>query len=221
MNYPINEVFQTLQGEGFYTGTPAIFIRMQYCQIKCNWCDTKYTWNKKNEKKISINNILKKKKKDQWCLANPQQLLNIILKKKWTARHLVITGGEPTKYDLRPLIYVFEKFGFFCQIETSGAYPIYCFKNTWVTVSPKKNIKKKSILTDSLLRANEIKYPVFSEKDISDLDFLLSILKNRKKYIVSLQPINQNNIATNICIKTCIARNWRLSVQMHKYLNLK
>ncbi|VTR58202.1 7-carboxy-7-deazaguanine synthase [Serratia fonticola] len=41
MQYPINEMFQTLQGEGYFTGVPAIFIRLQGCPVGCSWCDTK------------------------------------------------------------------------------------------------------------------------------------------------------------------------------------
>ncbi len=41
MQYPINEMFQTLQGEGYFTGVPAIFIRLQGCPVGCAWCDTK------------------------------------------------------------------------------------------------------------------------------------------------------------------------------------
>lgn len=39
MQYPINEMFQTLQGEGYFTGVPAIFIRLQGCPVGCAWCD--------------------------------------------------------------------------------------------------------------------------------------------------------------------------------------
>ncbi|STM07827.1 7-carboxy-7-deazaguanine synthase; queosine biosynthesis [Escherichia coli] len=46
MQYPINEMFQTLQGEGYFTGVPAIFIRLQGCPVGCAWCDTKHTWEK-------------------------------------------------------------------------------------------------------------------------------------------------------------------------------
>ncbi len=46
MQYPINEMFQTLQGEGYFTGVPAIFIRLQGCPVGCARCDTKHTWEK-------------------------------------------------------------------------------------------------------------------------------------------------------------------------------
>ena len=42
--YKINEVFESLQGEGAHTGVPSIFIRLQGCPVGCPWCDTKHTW---------------------------------------------------------------------------------------------------------------------------------------------------------------------------------
>ena len=44
MHYPINEIFQTIQGEGVFTGVPAIFVRLQGCPVGCPWCDTRHTW---------------------------------------------------------------------------------------------------------------------------------------------------------------------------------
>ena len=44
MHYPINEIFQTIQGEGVFTGLPAIFVRLQGCPVGCPWCDTRHTW---------------------------------------------------------------------------------------------------------------------------------------------------------------------------------
>lgn len=54
MFYPINEMFQTLQGEGFYTGVPAIFIRLQGCPVGCSWCDTKHTWETRADRETSL-----------------------------------------------------------------------------------------------------------------------------------------------------------------------
>ncbi len=63
MQYPINEMFQTLQGEGYFTGVPAIFIRLQGCPVGCAWCDTKHTRDKLADREVSLFSIWRKPKR--------------------------------------------------------------------------------------------------------------------------------------------------------------
>lgn len=62
MKYPINEIFQTIQGEGVFTGVPAVFIRLQGCPVGCSWCDTKQTWDKEPAKETTLGDIALKHK---------------------------------------------------------------------------------------------------------------------------------------------------------------
>lgn len=222
MLYPINEMFQTLQGEGYFTGVPAIFIRLQGCPVGCSWCDTQHTWEKEAHQEVDMQQILLKPAESrQWGSASAEQLLMLIQQQGYTARHIVITGGEPCIYDLIPLTTLLESQGYSCQIETSGTYEVLCSPNTWVTVSPKVKMRGGlQVLPQALIRADEIKHPVGRERDIEALDQLLAALQDEKRRIIALQPISQQEEATRLCIETCIARNWRLSMQTHKYLNI-
>ena len=222
MQYPINEMFQTLQGEGFFTGVPAIFIRLQGCPVGCAWCDTKHTWDKIVDREISLFSMLAKtKESNKWSPASADELLTVIDRQGYTARHVVITGGEPCIYDLNPLTQLLEANGFSCQVETSGTHLIQCTDDTWVTVSPKVNMRGGyDVLTQAMERGNEIKHPVGRVRDIEALDSLLAVLSEKPGRIIALQPISQKEDATRLCIETCIARNWRLSMQTHKYLNI-
>lgn len=222
MLYPINEMFQTLQGEGFYTGAPAIFIRLQGCPVGCSWCDTKHTWEKYADQQQPLTDIVHKSTESEaWADASVEQLLAVITEQGWTAKHIVITGGEPALYDLTSLTEQFEQQGFQCQIETSGTHPIRCSVATWVTVSPKVNMRGGyDVLNSALLRANEVKHPVGRQRDIDALDLLLSQVPPSSERIIALQPISCKKAATDLCIATCIARNWRFSMQTHKYLNI-
>ena len=104
----ISEIFESIQGEGTNAGKPAVFLRTAECNLKCSWCDTKYTWDWKNfdyskeVKDISIKNIR-----------------DILEQSKF--RHLVITGGEPLMQqdDLAELL-TFLKPEFYIEIETNG-----------------------------------------------------------------------------------------------------
>ncbi|NDL61214.1 7-carboxy-7-deazaguanine synthase QueE [Acerihabitans arboris] len=222
MQYPLNEIFQTLQGEGYFTGVPAIFIRLQGCPVGCSWCDTKHTWEMDARQEVPLGDIsLKTADSDRWASVSPEDILAVIAQQGYTARHVVITGGEPCIHDLYTLTQVLEQQGFSCQIETSGTHDVRCTSQTWVTVSPKVGMRGgMEILPQALERADEIKHPVARQRDIERLDALLATLEDDKPRIIALQPISQQDDATRLCIETCIARNWRLSMQTHKYLNI-
>ena len=103
----VNEIFKSIQGEGPNFGKPAIFLRTAQCNLKCTWCDTKYTWDWENYdftkevKEIPVDKIKEK-------------ILDLEIK------HLVITGGEPLlqQDDLADLL-SFLKPDFYVEIETN------------------------------------------------------------------------------------------------------
>ena len=218
--YKINEVFETIQGEGVFTGVPAIFVRLQVCPVGCSWCDTKQTWTAEPQDLVNLEQIMAKTGDSPlWTNLDANGVVQLLQDQKYTAKHVVITGGEPCIYDLRPLTQALEDAGFNCQIETSGTSEIQTSDNTWVTVSPKINMKAKlPVLASSLARANEIKHPVGTSKDIEQLDALIDDVTLKPDVTIALQPISQKTRATELCIETCIQRNWRLSIQTHKYL---
>jgi len=220
--YKINEIFETLQGEGSFTGQPSIFIRLQGCPVGCSWCDTKHTWNVSIEKEVEPQSIVTKKiENDSWGVFTIEQLKAVFLSEGYQAKHIVITGGEPCMYDLLPLCLEFERSGYSCQVETSGTFEIKVSDKCWVTVSPKVNMKGGyKVLKSALLRANEIKHPVATEQHIDDLKALIDEHKIVNKQIY-IQPISQKKRATELAIQSCIDNNWRLSVQMHKYIGIE
>lgn len=220
--YKINEMFETIQGEGVFTGVPAVFVRLQECPVGCAWCDTKQTWDATPQDERPLKDILAKTEDSPtWCSVSAQDIVNEYNRQGYSAKHIVITGGEPCIYDLTPLTLTFESIGCQCQIETSGTSPVLASDNTWVTVSPKVAMKGKLPVIDSALqRANEIKHPVATQKDIDQLDALLNRAEVGASATIALQPISQKPRATQLCIDVCIARNWRLSIQTHKYLSI-
>jgi len=219
--YKINEIFETIQGEASYTGTPSIFVRLQGCPVGCAWCDTKQTWEVNDTYLVSLEQTVEKKAdSDLWANASAQQIFELFQQRSYQAKHVVITGGEPCMYDLNPLCDMLHEHGYTTQIETSGTFEILAPEKTWVTVSPKINMRGGyEVLTSAMQRANEIKHPIAMNKHVEELEALFERTGTRPA-LVYLQPISQKAKATKLAIEVCKAKNWRLSVQVHKYLGI-
>jgi len=145
-NYQVNEMFNTVQGEGVHVGKAATFIRLQGCAVGCPWCDTKYTWLKGGTR-MTANDIMK--------TLGPTIL-----------PHVVITGGEPTLYNLDDLIialrtYLDRKYlKSMIQLETSGQNNLRGeLVPDWVTWSPKENLHF-TCKSKLIKQVNEIKFVV-------------------------------------------------------------
>lgn len=222
VSYKINELFETIQGEGSYTGQPSIFLRLQGCPVGCSWCDTKHTWEIDPELVIETKELLSKtQESDHWAELTLDNIIEVFQQQGYHAKHVVITGGEPCMVDLTPLCEKLESNGYSCQIETSGTFEIRTTDNCWVTVSPKVNMKGGyEILRSAMKRANEIKHPVATQNHIDDLKALLA-QHEITQTPVYLQPISQKERATKLAIDTCIENNWRLSIQVHKYIGIE
>src|SRR5262249_1435472 len=115
---PIMEEFYTIQGEGANTGQPAYFIRIGGCDVACHWCDVKESWDANIHPLIDVDGVVKN------ALQHP-------------ALTVVITGGEPTMYNLSYLTAELKKKGVKTCIETSGAY-LLTGDWDWICLSPKK-----------------------------------------------------------------------------------
>ena len=111
----INEIFYSLQGEGFHTGTPAVFVRFSGCNLACDFCDP-----------------LLQSGKDM----TDEEIVNEVT--KYPSRHLILTGGEPSLFIDRNFVQLFKNHGFYVQIETNGTRPLPD-NIDWVTFSPKKD----------------------------------------------------------------------------------
>jgi 7-carboxy-7-deazaguanine synthase len=207
--YKINEVFESLQGEGSYTGLPSIFVRLQGCPVGCPWCDTKHTWVVSPELNTTSDAVMAETaESSSWFEHTTTQLLSLFDQHGYVAKHIVITGGEPCMYDLTEISTSLIAQGYSVQIETSGTYEIMTHPDTWVTVSPKVNMPGGRVVLSSAMH-------------IEELDEVLALLGDQAAPSIYLQPISQQKRATELAIKTCIARNWRLSLQTHKFIGIE
>lgn len=227
-NLLVNEVFESIQGEGAFTGVPSIFVRLQGCPVGCPWCDTKHTWEIKPENVRDQDLImLQNEDTDEYFRADPESLFALFDSQAYQAKHIVLTGGEPCMFDLRPLTEAAIDKGYSVQIETSGTFEVLCHRDAWVTLSPKINMKGGyKVRDDAIFRANEIKHPVAMQKHIDELDALLAqsgLAESGMSQlpVIYLQPISMQERATELAVATCIKRNWRLSLQTHKFIGVE
>jgi organic radical activating enzyme len=101
---PVMEHFYTIQGEGYYQGRAAYFVRLGGCDVGCPWCDVKESWDAEAHPKMAVAEIVS-------AVAEAG------------AKICVITGGEPLMYDLTDLTAKLRELGIRSHTETSGAYP--------------------------------------------------------------------------------------------------
>lgn len=112
--YPVNEIFFSLQGEGFWTGVPAVFVRFSGCNLKCPFCDTDFSAHSG---------------------MTVRQIMDEV--EKYPAKTVILTGGEPSLQPLPALIAELKKSGKRIHIETNGTNPLP-ESIDWVTLSPKE-----------------------------------------------------------------------------------
>lgn len=221
MNYPVNEIFESIQGEASWTGTPSVFVRLQGCPVGCPWCDTKHTWSVRPEALVPVEVMVAKSEDDESHSVMSDEAIERLLSARYRARHVVITGGEPCMHDLGPLTTRLLDSGRTVQIETSGTFPIRADERTFVTLSPKLDMPGGLPLLDSALaRADEIKLPVGKAADHDRFrQQVLPLLPPGKT--VWLQPLSQNPSATALCIELATAHGHRVSLQTHKFINVR
>ncbi|MEM5343644.1 7-carboxy-7-deazaguanine synthase QueE [Paraburkholderia azotifigens] len=221
-SYPVNEIFESLQGEASFAGTPSVFVRLQGCPVGCPWCDTKHTWHMGPEREISVSAMGKKTELpcDSYSWCDVSTLANIV--RAADAEHVVITGGEPCMYDLRPLIAKLEAWHHRVQVETSGTYVPLVTPTTFVTVSPKYEMPGgRPVLEEALARANEITCPIGKRREIGVVLEQLDPLHQSNGTPIWLQPLSASSRATAICIQAARRYGWRVSLQMNRFINIR
>ncbi len=214
----LNEVFWSLQGEGRNTGLPSVFIRLQGCNVRCPWCDTGYSLDADPALRLRDNDgsVFDKTGDDpSWTAADPVWLVDAVRSRPGPVRHAVITGGEPFMQDVDSLARLLLKVGWTVQVETNGSRPLRCPDAVWVTLSPKRH---RPPLPEAWERANEIKVPVENEDDVRHW---LPWLERAGSSRVALQPVSLGREATSLCVRVCMERAWRLSLQTHKLINVR
>ena len=194
---PVMESFYTIQGEGFYQGRAAYFIRLGGCDVGCVWCDVKDSWDAAKHPLITVEKLV----------AEVQ---------KTAAKLVVITGGEPLMHNLGLLTQKLQQAGLETNIETSGSSPLSGSWD-WICLSPKKF---KAPLPEVVPFANELKIIVFNKTDFKWAEEYAAQVSNTCK--LYLQPEWSKAAEITPLIVDYIMANpqWELSLQIHKYIGV-
>lgn len=191
------EHFYTLQGEGAYAGQAAYFIRLGGCDVGCVWCDVKESWDAAAHPQMSVRELV------DLAAAHP-------------GRIAVITGGEPSMYDLTALTQGLKAAGFRTHIETSASSPLSGTLD-WVTLSPKKF---KAPLPENMSWAHELKIVVFNKSDFKWAEQYAALVPPDCKLYLQTEWDKKEQITPMILEYIMEHPQWQLSLQTHKYLNI-
>ncbi|OIQ28179.1 MAG: 7-carboxy-7-deazaguanine synthase QueE [Bacteroidetes bacterium MedPE-SWsnd-G2] len=193
---PLMEEFYTIQGEGYYKGTAAYFVRIGGCDVGCHWCDVKESWNAN--------------------LHPPTAIDKIVTNAATYSDTIVVTGGEPLTWDMGPLTKGLKEKGLKVHIETSGAYKLSGDWD-WICLSPKK---LKLPTAEVCEKANELKIIIYNKSDFKFAEEQAE--RVGKDCILYMQPewSKRDQVVPEIVDYVMANPKWKVSLQTHKYLNI-
>lgn len=190
----VNEIFYSLQGEGRFTGTPAVFLRLSGCNLSCPFCDTRHQFFTDFTEEMIVEKV-----------------------SAYPTRHIVITGGEPTLQLTASLTDRLHKAGFFIQMETNGsmALPEGCSID-WITCSPKQgaNIALQHIDELKVLYHGDGRTDLSIYDNIEAQEFRLQPLDTK-------DDARNKGILSQTVSFILQHPKWRLSLQTHKIIGVE
>ncbi len=191
----VNEIFYSLQGEGYHSGTPAVFIRFSGCNLKCPFCDTKHDGGTEMAEEDIVSEV-----------------------EKYPARHVVVTGGEPALQLTTSLVDRLHAIGRYVAVETNGTKPLPDSVD-WITLSPKDSWLGKVALP-MLTHANELKVLYDGQHEPAAYDTIAVGCRFLQPCDMGDTLRNAAIVAATVdYIKS--HPQWRLSLQIHKILSIK
>ena len=192
MMYRINEIFYSLQGEGYHSGMPAVFVRLSGCNLRCPFCDTDFSAYREMS---AVEIAAAVKTCSESLLEGASKPL------------IVLTGGEPALQVDEALLAALHGTGMSVCIETNGTHSLPAGID-WITCSPKAGTRL------ALTEADELK--VVLTEGVEPEQWLQQV---RSKHLF-LQPCSCQN--TEQVVEYVLRHpHWRLSLQTHKYLHIR
>ncbi|GAC1389240.1 MAG: radical SAM protein [Vulcanimicrobiaceae bacterium] len=188
----INELFYSLQGEGSYSGTPAVFVRLAGCNLSCDFCDTDYSLK---------------------SFASVEQIVKEVRVLGGDCPMVILTGGEPLAQDgTLALIDALARDGRRVHIESNGTIPTDLPDAVWLTVSPKERLNDQMAQ-----RANEAKLIVDARVPLE----WLPRFPPQTPVFLQPEGNKPENIALAVDAVKAAPHRLRLSLQTHKMIGIR
>jgi 7-carboxy-7-deazaguanine synthase len=186
------EIFYSIQGEGTWSGTPAVFVRLAGCNLACDFCDTDYSLK---------------------FLASVDDVVRLVREAGGDCPMVILTGGEPlAQADTPALIDALRRDGRRVHIESNGTIFTELPSDVWLCVSPKERVDPRMAE-----RANEAKLIV----DERVPEEHLPLFPNLPVVLLQPEGNKRENIELALDYAKAHPARFRLSLQTHKMIGVR
>ncbi|MBN55719.1 MAG: 7-carboxy-7-deazaguanine synthase [Euryarchaeota archaeon] len=194
--FPIVEIFHSVQGEGFHTGMPHVFIRFGNCNLRCEWCDTDFLTYEEMELDEIIEQVL-----------------------SFDCDRVIFTGGEPAMQDLATIGSRLKEHGLHLSIESNGTMPVDPIID-WICISPKDQMYPNTTIKQRT--GDELKV-VYCGQDMGMYDEYKDGFQHHfiQPCYIEDESVEANGIQFR-AVEDLVKRSpgWRLSLQTHKWMGV-
>ena len=196
VTYPIVEIFHSVQGEGFHTGVPHVFVRFGNCNLRCEWCDADFLSYEERELNSIIDEIL-----------------------SFQCDRVIFTGGEPAMQDLATIGNRLKEHDIKLSIETNGTIEVDPIID-WICVSPKDQLYPNVAIRQR--SGDELKVVYCGQK----LDLYDDLKEGFTHHYIQPCYIEADSVEQNgknfRIVENLVKENpgWRLSLQTHKWMGV-
>ena len=185
------EIFYSIQGEGEFTGTPAVFVRLAGCNLSCDFCDTDYSLK---------------------FFASVDDVVAKVRELGKDCPMVVLTGGEPlAQSEAVDLIEALRRDGRRVHIESNGTIAAELPADVWLCVSPKERVDARMAK-----RANEVKLIV----DGGVPEQWLELFADKPRVLLQPEGNKPKNVALALDYAKAHPGRFRLSLQTHKFIGV-
>ncbi len=185
------EIFYSIQGEGTWTGTPAVFVRLAGCNLACDFCDTDYATK---------------------FFASVGEVVRTVREAGGDCPMVVLTGGEPLAQSETPaLIEALRRDGRRVHVESNGTIFTELPEDVWLCVSPKESVDPRMAA-----RANEAKLIV----DARVPEEHLALFADKPTILLQPEGNKPSNVALALDYAKAHPQRFRLSLQTHKFIGV-